>query len=104
MARGIMVVASSPASADEEAEYNEWYTQTHIPQLCAIPGFLGARRYKLRGTDAAPRYLAIYDLEADDLDEPLAELRARSGDGRVSPPRGLQLDPPPVVSVYEVAD
>jgi hypothetical protein len=108
--RGIMVVESGPIDSDREAEYNEWYSGRHIPEICAIAGFVGARRYKVRGAEGAnsaaqkPRYLAVYELEADDLDTPLQELRSRSADGRMAKTDALQLSPPPVVTIYELIE
>jgi hypothetical protein len=102
--KGIMVVQSSPSAPDREDEYNDWYDNTHIPQIRAIPGFTAARRYKLTGPASpdAPAYLAVYEIEADDLAAPLAELRARSASGRLGLSGVLSLDPPPVVTVYEL--
>jgi hypothetical protein len=94
-----MVVQSRPVSAEREDEYNDWYDNTHIPEILAIPGFVGVRRYKVPGPE--PVYLAICDIEADDLSAPAKELRARSAAGRNTPSDAIQLDPPPVVTVYE---
>lgn len=99
MPRGIMVVQSRPVSAEREAEYNDWYVNTHIPEILAIPGFVSARRYKVPGPD--PAYLAIYAIEADDLTSPVKELGARSASGGSTPSGAIQLDPPPVVTIYE---
>lgn len=101
MAKGIMVVQTGPVSAEREDEYNDWYSGTHIPEILAIPGFVGARRYKLTGGDGTPSYLAIYEIEADDVTAPVKELGARSAAGQHSLSDVLRLDPPPVVSVYE---
>jgi hypothetical protein len=54
-------------------EYNAWYDEKHLPQVCASPGFLSAQRFKVRpsqlsGSDEPPVYPAIYQLDADDLD------------------------------------
>jgi hypothetical protein len=103
--KGIMVVQSSPSAPDREDEYNDWYDNTHIPQIRAIPGFTAARRYRTSpGSPGAPAYLAIYDMEADDLATPVAELRARSASGQHTRSDALSLDPPPVVTVYELLD
>jgi hypothetical protein len=105
-----MVVESSPVDPDREAEYNEWYSGRHIPEICAITGFVGARRYKVRGAEGSksgapkPSYLAIYELEADDLDTPLQELASRSADGRMAKTDALRLSPPPVVTLYELIE
>jgi len=45
-------------------EFHRWYETDHIPARMALPGFLGARRY--RALDGEPAYLAVYEL--DDLD------------------------------------
>jgi hypothetical protein len=102
-----MVVESAPAEGQED-DYNKWYSGTHIPQILDIPGFVAARRFRVSGSptagDERPGYLAIYELEADDLNTPIAELRARSGDGRMDRSTSLRLSPPPVVTVYELLD
>ena len=108
MAKGIMVVESGPADDERDAEYNQWYSGTHIPEISSIPGFVAARRYKTReadrGRSTKARYLAIYELEADDISRPLEELAARSADGRMGRSDALQLSPPPVVTVYELIE
>jgi hypothetical protein len=43
--------------------FHEWHNNEHIPERLAIPGFNRGRR--LRGDDAHPEWLTIY--EADDL-------------------------------------
>ena len=110
MAKGLMVVESSPPEG-REGEFNDWYRNTHIPQILDVPGFLGARRYRI--SESAPqnqgstkaRYLALYELEADDLAIPLEEMRTRSAAGRMErKPEVLSTDPPPVVTIYELID
>ena len=106
MRKGVMLVRTGPSDPSREDEYNDWYTNTHIPQVCEVPGITGARRYKLRDAAAGegPAYLAIYDLEADDLAEPMRELRARSASGQMDMSDVLRLDPPPVVTVCELIE
>jgi hypothetical protein len=43
--------------------FYEWHNNEHMPERLAIPGFIRGRR--LRGDDAHPEWLTIY--EADDL-------------------------------------
>jgi hypothetical protein len=100
MPKGIMVVQSRPVSADREDEYNEWYSSVHIPEILAIPGFVSARRYKVIGPDG-PVYVAVYDIEADDITAPLKELSARSGAGQHTKSDVLATDPPSVVTIAE---
>ena len=102
MPKAIMVVQTGPVSADREDEYNHWYSGTHIPEILAVPGFVGARRYKLAGDDSTPSYLAIYEIEADDVFAPVKELGARSASGQQRRRPGT--DPPPVVTIYHQVD
>jgi hypothetical protein len=103
VAKGIMVVQSAPVDPAREDEFNDWYTNKHIPEVCAVPGFTGARRYKVLG-DApgeTPMYLTIYEIEADDIMTPLDEWRTRSASGLTTRSDTLRLDPPPVVTFYQ---
>lgn len=107
MPRGIMVVQSAPVDPAREQEYNDWYDNTHVPEITAVPGFVAARRYKLHGpagSDDAPAYLAIYEIEADELTAPAAELHARRARGLTRESGALRLDPPPVVTFYELLE
>ena len=99
MPKGIMVVQSDPADPAREDEYNDWYDNTHVPAICAVPGFVSARRYKVHGA-GSPAYLAIYEIDSDDLTAPVAELRARSSAASAA----LRVDPPPVVTIYELLE
>jgi hypothetical protein len=66
-------VVLTNAVEGREDEYNDWYTNRHLPDVLAIPGIVEAVRFELAGTQriAPPwpyRYLAIYDIETDDID------------------------------------
>lgn len=102
MPRGIMVVQSNPATPERDAEYNDWYSSTHLPELLQIPGFVAGRRYRVPdGAPATHRYLAIYDIDADELTAPMKELQARSARGEVGRSDVVGMDPPPVITFYE---
>jgi hypothetical protein len=92
--KGIMVVQSAPVDPARENEYNDWYDNEHVRDILAVPGFTSARRYKVHGPagdgTGAPAYLAIYEIDADDL---TAETRGSDA---------LRLDPPPIVTIYEL--
>jgi hypothetical protein len=110
MAKGILVVESNPTTPEQEAEYNDWYSNTHLGEVCAIPGIVSARRYKVHG-DGGPladpsrrQYLAIYELEADDLGQTFDELGKRAADGGIQMSDALQMTPPPVVTVLELME
>jgi len=61
-----------------EAEFNEWYDKEHIPALSAVPGVLGARRF--RGTSGNRKYVALYHLEAPEVQESAEWKKARESD------------------------
>jgi hypothetical protein len=71
--RAIMVVFTGPTSPEEEDEYNDWYSNTHLDDVLKTPGFVRATRYKLfadQFEEAGPppnRYLALYEIEAEDI-------------------------------------
>ncbi len=49
---------------ERDAEFNEWYNNTHVPMVLKAPGVIGATRYKaLTPTTAQPTSLAIYEVE-----------------------------------------
>jgi hypothetical protein len=105
VAKGIMVVESEPADLGAEEEYDRWYREVHIPELLSVPGFVGARRYRVRkdlgrGESDKPRYLTVYDLEADDLAAPLNAMRSRPRPSVATP----ALSQSTVVTVYELAE
>ena len=101
-----MVVHSRPSDPAREDEYNDWYSNTHLPEVCAIPGIVAARRYKVHDGVGSPEhaYLAVYEIDADDVTGPVQELRARSASGRMRMSDVLQLDPPPRIAIYEAID
>lgn len=84
--RWLFLVFSNPAEG-QEAEYHEWYDSTHLPEVCALDGALGAARYELAvdDPDATHRFLAVYELDRDP-EEFMADLGAATQDGRVHMP------------------
>jgi hypothetical protein len=77
-----MLVFSNPTSSDVDASYNKWYNEQHIPDVCRIDGFTGAQRFRFvdTGQGAAPtQYLAIYEVEADDVNAAIANLTSKAG-------------------------
>src|SRR5262249_47389637 len=81
MKKAKLMVYSSPVTPQREAEYNRWYNEVHIPEVCMVNGIVGARRYKLseaqRDHPEPPRghqYLTEYDIEAETLQDVLDEI------------------------------
>jgi len=84
MPRYKLLVMTKPVEGREQ-EYNDWYRDVHLPDVVAIPGYESAQRYRLLrpmvpGADKLP-YLAIYEIETDDVDRAVRELSERAGAG-----------------------
>jgi hypothetical protein len=96
MPKGILYVETRPLPGHEE-EYQKWYDEVHIPEMVAFDGFVSARRFA--PVDEGGTFIAIYEMDADDLEAAQAQLTEASRAGRTSPPEFVQLDPPPTVRV-----
>src|SRR5450756_1907603 len=76
MAKYRLVVLTEPVEG-REAEYNTWYNEKHLQDVVAVPGFGAAQRFRLKeicGGEFKQRYLAIYDIEADDYAAAVKEM------------------------------
>ena len=83
MTTHVFVVFTNPVEGKEDV-YNAWYDNVHLPDVLDVPGFVSAQRFRLSDTQRAAgpfpwRYLALYNIETDDLQGTLATLGARSG-------------------------
>jgi hypothetical protein len=83
MAQKQLMVVLSNAKPGREKEFNDWYTNQHVPDVLKVPGVASAQRYELsksqRGdTPSQWQYLAVYNLQTDDLPGTLAEIGRRA--------------------------
>jgi hypothetical protein len=79
MAKATVLVFTNCADPARENEFNEWYDNTHVPDVLETPGFVGCTRYELIG-DPGPgqgKFLAVYEVESDDLPSTMAGLQQR---------------------------
>jgi hypothetical protein len=105
MAKYVLMVLTRPASPEREQEFNDWYNGTHLPEVLAVPGLQRARRLKQvepKGPQAPePDYLALYDVETDDLGAFLQDVGARSQDGRIAANDVMVIE---VNAIYEIIE
>jgi hypothetical protein len=108
MAKTLLLAWSTPASEETDAEFNRWYTETHVPELrAAIPSITSVNRYRLTpelgaAVPAAGRYLAVYELDSDDAGEAAAQLIEATGGGKVSAPVGMDTaGNAPAIELYQ---
>jgi hypothetical protein len=84
MAKYTFLALTNPVPGKEE-EFNEWYDKHHVPDVINVPGFVSGQRFKLAdaqfGGEASKRYqyLALYEIESNDIAATIKELRARGG-------------------------
>lgn len=96
VAKYYFVALTNPAEGREQ-EFDEWYTNNHIVDVMRVKGFVAAQRFKLAdrqrktasyqggdgetaaaGTRSNPySYMAIYEIETDDLDAVMSEFEAK---------------------------
>jgi hypothetical protein len=87
--RYVMLVFANPIPG-KEAEFNDWYTNTHMGDLVQLQGWMGAQRFRLV-TNVQPRpsqagythgYLIIWDLEETDANAALGRMTAAIAGGK----------------------
>ena len=68
--RALLVVLSGPVAPEREDAYNDWYTNVHLPDVLAVPGYVRAARYKAFPGERSfdQEYMALYELDVEDLD------------------------------------
>jgi hypothetical protein len=100
MGRYVFVVYSNPVEGREQ-EYNDWYWNQHLSDLLACPGIIAARRLMLadrqvRDMPQPFKYLALYEIETNDLQGFIDELVSRATTGRMARSAALSNDSLPV--------
>ena len=85
MKKYIFLAFTNPTEGREE-EYNRWYDTQHLADVINVPGFVAAHRFRLAparfqfDTKAQEhRYLALYEIETDDIAAVMKELASRVG-------------------------
>lgn len=109
MPRGVLLVMTKPVDSQSEEAYNDWYDNVHLADVLKLAGYTAARRYKpvpspesvdsTGGIDWT--YLALYEVEADDLQAAHAQLLAAAEQGELPLSEALQMEPAPVVQMYQ---
>ena len=68
-----------------DGEYNDWYDKVHLKEVLEVEGFVAAQRFALSDgasdeeASAAPApYVAIYEIEAESMEQAMANLMGAS--------------------------
>jgi hypothetical protein len=59
----IVFIVKATIAPDQEAAFNRWYNDEHVPQALSFPGMVSAHRYKLIDGDDRYQYMAVYELK-----------------------------------------
>jgi hypothetical protein len=109
MAKALFLAWSDPIDDEREAEFNAWYEGTHVGQVrAAIPAISAVHRYRLADVPGSPaqgapshRYLAVYELDTDDVPGAMAALGAAAAGGRLDMTQSMDMTTnPPVLQWY----
>ena len=89
MAKWLLVVETNCDNAAREAEFNEWYNNTHFPDVLETPEFTRATRYEnTEPSEGKAKFLATYEIETDNIDGFIkvhnANMTGKRAEGRVS--------------------
>ena len=89
MTKWIVLVETNCADPAREGEFDGWYNQTHLPDMLETAGVVRAIRYgNVDPSDGQAKYLAAYEVEADDLQAVMQasneNLQKKAAEGRMS--------------------
>lgn len=79
MTKYLLFAFSDCKDPKKEKEFNDWYDNMHMPDMLEVPGFIRATRWVSadKKENEIRKYLAMYELESDDLDEFNEKMRER---------------------------
>lgn len=101
MPRYVFVVFTGPVEGRED-EYNDWYTNQHLQDVLRVPGIVSAERLEVvdmePGRSLLPRYLALYEVETDDVANIPAAIAAAQASGEM--PSSEALDRASIRAAY----
>lgn len=86
MPRYKMVVLSRFVEGCED-EFNDWYQHIHLGEMVTFSGFKSAQRFRRvrnLGARETDPYLAIYEIETDDINAVMSELETRANAGELT--------------------
>jgi|KBSSwiStaDraftv2_1062776.scaffolds.fasta_scaffold373067_1 hypothetical protein len=110
MAKGVLFVMTQPVDSQSEEAYNDWYDNVHLADALKLAGYTAARRYKpVPDPEGVPPadgiswwgYVALYEVEADDLQAAYANLLEAVGRGDLPMSPTISLDPSPIMKMFE---
>lgn len=82
MGKYTMLVLTNAVEGKED-EFNDWYSNQHLKDVIAVPGFVSAQRFKIVGdavaADPLYRYCATYELDTETPQASIDSMMSRVG-------------------------
>lgn len=82
MPKAVFIVQMNAIEPEREDEFNRWYNQVHLADVLKVDGYVAATRYELQDIELfeglerpTRKYMAIYEMETDDIAAAGARLR-----------------------------
>ena len=73
MPRFVLIGLCEPSSADDQAQFDEWFVDQHIEDTAMCPNFVKGSVFKLSGPhldgETVSGYLSLYEVEAPSYEE-----------------------------------
>ena len=73
MPRFVLIGLCEPPSADQQAQFDEWFVDQHIEDTAKCPNFVRGTVFKLAGphlgSETVSGYLSLYEVEAPSYEE-----------------------------------
>jgi hypothetical protein len=101
MPKGIFLALANPVSDDVEADFNQWYQDSHAREVLALPGVNSCTRYRIADGQMMPgddamgyRYLALYEVDVESWDDFVEAMQKGFADGKITiDPNLLSMEP-----------
>src|SRR5262245_50541128 len=59
----VLFVVKATIAPEQEAAFNRWYNEEHVPQVLQFPGLVSALRYRALEGEDTYRYMAVYEVK-----------------------------------------
>jgi len=105
MAKALLIAFASPTSSEADAEFNAWYDEIHAHEVSAEVGCVTAvTRYRQAGeVGGRPRYIAVYELETDDVGSVAESFNAAAGARPFTATDTIDMERTPPVVIWATA-
>jgi hypothetical protein len=82
----VLIVGVNCEDPVRDAEFNSWYENVHMVEVCRAPGVKSGTRYQItEPAEGYPKYLAMYEMKGQDGLEKYDAYRKDQAQGKVPP-------------------